>query len=147
MIPSEQLRLILANSTLREHPDDYSIVMISVEEQEIARGLLMDLKPYSSITFTTEETSVVLRSSDWERLRNNFSKYDVESPYRLITFDIILDLSLVGYFSVISSVLAENDISIYAISTYLKDHILVKKEDIKSALHVLQKFIDDCKIH
>jgi hypothetical protein len=147
MIISEKIRHILANSTLREHPDDYSLVMIDVDEQEMARELLKNLKPYSSITFTTEETSVVLRSSDWKRLRDNFGKYDEESPYRLITFDIVLDLSLVGYFSVLASVLAENGISIYAISTYLKDHILVKKEDIESALQVLQRLIDDCKIH
>jgi hypothetical protein len=61
----------------------------------------------------------------------------VEGPYRLFTFDIVLDLSIVGFMSVVSTALTESGISVYIISTYLKDHLLVKKQDAAKALNVL----------
>ena len=145
MIPKGEMRHIFAETTLREHDDDYSIVMIDLREEETAKNILTDLKPFSSITFTSDEVSVVLKTNDWKIVKENFLEYREETPYRLITFDIVLDLSLVGFLSVVSSVLAENGISIYSISTYLKDHILVKKTDISKAIVVLQKVITKCK--
>lgn len=49
----------------------------------------------------------------------------------------VLDFSLIGILSGISSVLAENSIGIFAVSTYNTDYILVKKENFERALDVL----------
>jgi len=48
-----------------------------------------------------------------------------------------LDFSLVGVLSKISSALAENNIGIFAVSTYNTDYILVKEKDFDRALNVL----------
>jgi hypothetical protein len=40
-------------------------------------------------------------------------------------------------------VLAEEGVSIYAISTYLRDHILVRKEDSPRAVAALRKLIEE----
>ncbi len=110
-----------------------------------ARRILRDLKPWFSITYTEEEVSVVLRSSEWEQLKRSFPRSREEGPYRLITFDIVLDLSIVGFLSVVSLALAEAGVSIYAISTYLKDHILVKKGDCMKAVEVLNRLVEEAK--
>jgi hypothetical protein len=47
--------------------------------------------------------------------------------------------------SVVSTALAESGVSIYALSTYLKDHILVKKGDAGKAVRVLNGLIDDTR--
>jgi hypothetical protein len=139
------MKKILSQTIIKEHRDDYSIVYIDPGEDEKARTVLRNLKPYSSITYTVDEVSVVLRSMDWESLKENFRDYKVEGPYRLFTFDIVLDLSIVGFLSVISTALAESGVSVYAISTYLKDHILVKKRDAAKALSVLNGLITSAK--
>ena len=139
------MKKILSQTTVKEHRDDYSIVYIDPGEDEKARTVLRNLKPYSSITYTVDEVSVVLRSMDWESLKGNFREYKVEGPYRLFTFDIILDLSIVGFLSVVSTALAESGVSVYAVSTYLKDHILVKKRDAARALSVLDGLISSAK--
>lgn len=51
----------------------------------------------------------------------------------------VLDFSMVGVLSKISTMLAENSISIFAISTYNTDYILVKSEDMDNAIKVLNK--------
>ena len=49
----------------------------------------------------------------------------------------VLDFSLIGILSEISSLLAENRIGIFAISTYNTDYILTKEENYTKALKVL----------
>jgi hypothetical protein len=139
------MKKLFSRTVINEHSDDYSIVFINPRDEAKARTLLRDLKPYSSITYTDEEISVVLRSLDWMRLKKYFPSHKEEAPYRLITFDIVLDLSIVGFLAIVSTALAEEGISIYALSTYLKDHILVKKDDALKAVAVLNSLIAEAK--
>lgn len=49
----------------------------------------------------------------------------------------VLDFSLIGILSEIAALLADNGISIFAISTYNTDYILVKEDNYQKALDVL----------
>lgn len=49
----------------------------------------------------------------------------------------IMDFSLVGILSKISGILADNNISIFAVSTYNTDYVLVKACQFDTALSVL----------
>lgn len=50
----------------------------------------------------------------------------------------ILDFSLIGILAKIATILADHGISIFAVSTYNTDYILVKKEKYQKALEVLE---------
>ncbi len=50
----------------------------------------------------------------------------------------ILDFSLLGILSRLTSILAENKIGVFAVSTYNTDTILVKSENFEKALDVLR---------
>jgi len=142
---SEPMRRILSETVVKEHAEDYTIVSVRPDEEAKARDLLGRLKPFTSITYDGNEVSVVLMASDWERLRGEFHGFAEAGPYRLLTFDIVLDLSIVGFLSVVSAMLAEEGVSIFALSTYLRDHIMVKKEDSRRAVTVLRSLIEICK--
>ena len=62
----------------------------------------------------------------------------IEGDWRLLTFDMILPFSLVGFFALISSALAEAGISIFTISAYSTDHIFVKNKDLERAVKSLE---------
>jgi len=49
----------------------------------------------------------------------------------------MLDFSLIGILSKISALLAENQIGIFAVSTYNTDYILVKEENFEKAMRAL----------
>ena len=51
----------------------------------------------------------------------------------------VLDFSLIGILSELSTLLAENKIGIFAVSTYNTDYILTKKENYDKALEILSK--------
>ena len=51
----------------------------------------------------------------------------------------ILDFSLIGILSRIAGILAENEIGIFAVSTFNTDYILTKKENYDKALEALKQ--------
>ncbi len=88
---------------------------------------------FYSITRTDDEISVVCSSSvhlDSERSETGWSCMKVLGP---------LDFSLTGILADISSVLAKAEISIFAISTFDTDYILVKSEKLQAAKKALQQ--------
>ncbi len=145
MTLDENIRRLLAETEITIHPDPFTIVSIDRSEEDKARGIIADLVPFSSLTFDVAEVSLVVNENDWSSLRNRFEKYQEEGPYRLITFDIVLDLAIVGFMAVVSQRLADEGVSIYALSTYLRDHILVKEGDCVKAVEALRSLIAESR--
>lgn len=87
---------------------------------------------YCFIGKTDEEKSLVCPVSE---VPANVIKRD--DGWRAFRIQGVLDFSLIGILAKIASVLADNGISIFAVSTYNTDYVLVKKESFQDALGVL----------
>jgi hypothetical protein len=140
----ENIRRLLANTRIVVYPDDFTIVSIDWREEAKVRRLLRDMEAFSSVTFEAAEISLVMRADRWAELRNKFSSFREEGPYRLITFDIVLELSVVGFMALVSAKLAEAGVSIYPLSTFLRDHILVRAGDADRAMVALRELVKEC---
>ena len=81
---------------------------------------------------TDEEISLVCKTEDTPAITN-----ERDDGWKGFRIEGVLDFSLIGILSKISSILAENKIGIFAVSTYNTDYILVKKENFERALDVL----------
>ena len=88
---------------------------------------------FFSITKTNEELSIVCSQEDIP------IDIQCEKNWRVLKIEGPLDFSLIGILSSISTVLANNKISIFAISTYDTDYILVKSSDLDNAIESLLK--------
>lgn len=62
-----------------------------------------------------------------------------EDGWKAFRIEGTLDFSLIGILAEISTLLAENKIGIFAISTYNTDYILTKQENYAKALQVLSE--------
>ena len=89
-------------------------------------------KDFYFIGRTDEELSLVCRTSD---VPPETAARD--DGWRCFRIEGVLDFSLIGILSRISSVLAETGIGIFAVSTYNTDYILVKRENFEKAMEVL----------
>lgn len=98
---------------------DYSLVNMDAE--------------YSFIGKTDEEKSLVCITGDVPS--NAIERDDGWKGFRI---QRILDFSLIGILSKIAEILAKNSISIFAISTYNTDYVLMKKENYQRALDILE---------
>lgn len=58
--------------------------------------------------------------------------------WRAFRIEGVLDFSLVGIIAGISDILAKNGISLFAVSTFNTDYILIKAEQFDTALHCLK---------
>ncbi|MCI5957579.1 MAG: ACT domain-containing protein [Clostridiales bacterium] len=97
---------------------DYSLVDLSAE--------------YLFIEKTDEENSLVCLTCD---VPPNVTERD--DNWKAFRIQGILDFSLIGILSKISKILAENEIGIFAISTFNTDYILTKKEKFQKAIQAL----------
>lgn len=88
---------------------------------------------YSFIGKTDEEKSLVCITNDVPS--NVLQRDDGWKGFRI---QGVLDFSLIGILSKISAILADNGISIFAVSTYNTDYVLIKKENYQKALEVLK---------
>ncbi|SET32352.1 ACT domain-containing protein [Thalassotalea agarivorans] len=88
--------------------------------------------PIYFIAKTYEEVSIVL-PQEIEIISD-----DVERDWQALEVVGPLDFSLTGILARISSVLADVKISIFAISTFDTDYILVKQNNMQSAINALK---------
>lgn len=81
---------------------------------------------------TDEEKSLVCITENVPQ--NTMERDDGWKAFRL---QGVLDFSLIGILAKISSLMAENGIGIFAVSTYNTDYILTKTENFSKAIKVL----------
>ena len=84
------------------------------------------------IGMTDEELSLVCRTEDVPE-----KTVERDDGWRGFRIEGVLDFSLVGILSKLSTILAENGIGIFAVSTHNTDYILVKAENFERAMAVL----------
>jgi len=89
-----------------------------------------------TISRTDEELSIVCPS---ECLPTNEVFKDIENDWKCIKVEGVLDFSLTGILSSLANPLAENKISIFAISTFNTDYLLVKSHAIEKAKVILER--------
>ena len=83
---------------------------------------------------TDDELSLVC---DENIIIDNFSeKEDGWSCFKIVG---VLDFSLIGILSKISTILADHKIGIFVVSTYNTDYILVKTENLDNAIKALEE--------
>ncbi len=69
--------------------------------------------------------------------RDDIIEYD--DGWRIITFEMNLPFELVGFIAAVSQGLAQKGISIFSISAFSTDHILVKEERLDDAIKTLEE--------
>ena len=114
-----------------EHSDDPVLTLTVLEESlSICRldagteiSAWATRAPFFSVTRTQDELSVVFQERSWRALK-------LEGPF---------DLSMVGVLSSVASPLAEAGASIFAVSTFDTDYVLVKESQLDLAVGTLRE--------
>jgi hypothetical protein len=83
------------------------------------------------------EVTLLLTEEDWRTMRHAARDARVEGGFRLLTFDIELDWTVVGFLARVTKILADAQVSAGALSAFSRDHLLIKQDDLGKALRVL----------
>ncbi|SFR64896.1 ACT domain-containing protein [Halogeometricum limi] len=117
-------RDVLEDCTVEVAADTYAVVT--------ADGDVSDA--FATVDDGRETTHVVSE----DRL-DGVDAAETNCGWRLLTFDAVLPFELVGFLAVVATALAEANVSIFALSAYSTDHVLVKQDDLESALDALSE--------
>jgi len=89
------------------------------------------------------EVTLLLQEDDLLRIRHVARDARVERGFRMLTFDLELPWNVVGYLARVTEILAAAQIPVGALSSFSRDHILVKQEDLGKALRVLGEHVGE----
>ncbi len=112
---------------IKKIPQDFSVCQ--VEDYALVN---LDSE-YCFIGKTDEEKSLVCITDE---VPANVIQRD--DGWKAFCIQGVLDFSLIGILSKIAEILADNNISIFAVSTYNTDYVLVKEENYQKGLEILE---------
>lgn len=125
---------------------DQDLVIVALPREaagEVAAAVAWGAGEVLSLSVDRWEASLVVDAGYWRQLAGRFAGARETGPYRLITFDVILPFDVVGFLAAITEKLAAAGVSVYALSAYSRDHILVRKQDLSIALATLEALLAD----
>ncbi len=108
-------------------------VLVSKETFAIIKARKPHPEAFANIIDSKEITVIIdeAKSSEVESI-------EIEAGWKLFTFDMVLPFNLVGFLARVAEALAKKGVSIFVISSYSTDHILVKEKDLKKAKEALE---------
>lgn len=112
-------------------PGEYGVCRLS-PDQDLPQWVWRQ-KAFLSITYTSDELSIVCP------LPSVPAGVPCEKIWKVIKVQGPLDFSLIGILAALTAPLAAGGISIFAVSTFDTDYLLVKEGDVIRAREILEQ--------
>lgn len=116
------------NLTLKMLSNEYWVAQVDNLEPSVIEQIQKQSTEFWTLSKTTDETSIV------SNMPAHPSFVSVEGPWSAFRIVGQLDFSLTGIMSKCTTLLADQKISIFAISTFDTDYFLVRKENTQGAI-------------
>jgi hypothetical protein len=143
---SAELKELLTQTNLIVFPEDYVIVYLPISIQAIPGEWFRPATTRFAVVIQEPKViTMVVPHRKWLRMQGMFDKYDVNGPFKVISFDVKLSLASSNYMCAIGSILTESNINIIPISSFKGDHIIVPKTDLPRTMKILRDFLHHCK--
>lgn len=115
-----------------------STFSISEDTYSIIQGTVMYHDAFAIIKVADDDITLIVKQKDATYHIPSKEILAIDNGWKIITIDAELPLDLVGFFARISQALADEHISIFAISSFATDHILVKEDNVEEASKILK---------
>ena len=89
------------------------------------------------------EVTLLVEENDWQAIRHLVRDAKVVRGFRLVTLDIELPWNVVGYLARVTEIVAAGGIPVGVLSSFSRDHLLIKQEDLGRAVSVLSELIKE----
>jgi hypothetical protein len=113
--------------------NDHLAICRSDKDEPLPKWAKAPPGEFFSITRTRDELSIIIANARAPR------EAKCERDWRLLLVKGPLDFNLVGIIAGLSGTLAEAGVSIFALSTYDTDYVMVKQTDLDRALAALRQ--------
>lgn len=140
------IQRLLSETKIEVLPETFTIISLKdFEWQKLLEN--PELSPRLSAPFMIFkdkwEVTLVLDEIDYKNVRHAIPEAKFEGNFRLLSFDIELGFEVIGFFAKISEIFAGAGISILPVSSFSRDHVFIKQDDLPEALKSLRVFVDE----
>ncbi len=137
---------LLAKSKVEVSPETYNIISLSSEEW-IRLLENPELSPRMTTPFLIFkdkwEVTLVLDMVDFETIKHAIRDARIERGFRLLSFDVELPFDVVGFMARLAKIFAKAEISILPVSSFSRDHVLLRQDDLANALKALRTHVEE----
>jgi hypothetical protein len=144
LLINPQARAVWARTSLRIAPDTYVLVSLPPDALADAAALVAGAADFAALLLERDEVSLTITETAWGSSALRARAAGTAGPYRAVTFDVNIDLGVVGYLAPLAERLAEAGISIVPQCAFLKDHLLVRESDLGRTVRVVESLIAEC---
>jgi hypothetical protein len=145
-IISAELKQLLTRANLIVFPEDYVIVHLPIGVKAIpGEWFRPSTTRFAAVIQEPKLVTMVVLRQKWMRMQNMFEKFELNGPYKVISFDVKFSLVASGYMAAIGAVLRESKISALPISSFKEDYLIVPKAELPRAVKVMRSFLNSCK--
>ncbi|HYH86850.1 MAG TPA: ACT domain-containing protein [Pyrinomonadaceae bacterium] len=135
---------LLSRAKVEVAPETF--VVVGLRHEDWARLLENpELSPRTDSNFMLlrdpHEVTLLLEEDDWRSMRHAARDAKVEGGFRLVTLDVELPWNVVGFLARVTEILASAGVSVGALSSFSRDHLLIKQDDLGTALRVLGEHV------
>lgn len=135
-------RELWAKTRLHVWPEVYSLVSLPRTALPEATALVArGGDAFSSLVLERDEVSLTVVEGDWAASPLRSRARQTAGPFKVITFDLDLDLAVTGYLAPAAEALASAGVPIVPQCAFLKDHLLVPAAQLATAVAVLEQVI------
>lgn len=141
---NETARAVWAKTRLHVWPERYMLASLPLDDVEEAASLAVhSADSFVALVVERDEVSLTIREDLWREARLHANA--VAGPFRAITLDIDIDLSVCGYLAPAAVRLGEAGVSIIPQCAFKKDHVLVHEKDLAAAVAVFEGLIRESR--
>lgn len=142
---NQNSRRLWAETRIAVQDGRYRLISLPRAELMSASRLVGKVtSPFAALVLEPAEVSLTMPDGVWTELRSSHDNAREDGPYRVITFDLELDLATTGFLAPVAVRLADAGISIIPQCAFLKDHVLVRESDLSRAVEIIQEWIRQC---
>jgi len=143
---SAKLRELLIRTELFVFPEDFVVVYLPQDIKAISGEWFRTATTrFAMIIQEPKMITMIIPRRKWLRMQNIFEKYEVNGPWKIISFKVKQSTEVVSYLATIESVLKDSKINLIPVSTLKANHILVPKTDLPRAVRLIRDFLENCK--
>ena len=138
---TQTARQALREADLYTDGIDYHVLKLPPNGITVAAGIVAEAgTAFSAVIVDKDEVSLLLPAEACAAFSARLRRATVsEQVYRLISFDAVLQPTLIGFIARIAAALAQERIPILTFAAYSRDHIFVPAEDFPRALNRLRR--------
>lgn len=120
---------------------DYIMIRLSANGIMAAAGVVAQIgEPFAVLIADRHEVTLIIPAEVVEDYAPRLRNHEISTArYRLLTLDVVLEPTLIGFMARIAGTLADAGISVMPFAAYNRDHLLVPTDKFDAALQALSQ--------